>query len=171
MPKIKLTDKELASRYRMKANGKFAVGKPPRYTPEEVKEKIDQYFKDCDNQTKEVVTKDGAVITVKAPTPYTVTGIAIALDVHRDTLHGWSKGGEFADLIKKAKEKVENNLVIRGLENLNNPTVTIFSLKNWFKWKDKQEVHQKVEQVSEDKKKEKLSKLKKIIRSVSEDDN
>lgn len=46
---------------------------------------------------------------------------------------------EFSDTIKKIDEELENRLVTAGLKNKMNATIVIFSLKNNYGWKDKQE--------------------------------
>lgn len=105
-------------------NKKHQGGRPPKYkTKEEIQEKIDKYFMDCDRKNE----------------PYTVTGLCLALDICRDTLSEYMKKDEFSDTIKKAKLKVENYLEKR-LINDNSTTGIIFNLKNNFGWKDKQEV-------------------------------
>jgi len=71
--------------------------------------------------------------------PYTVTGLAVALDTTRDTLIDYQKKDEFSDTIKRAKEMchqyAEDSLFIGK-----NPIGAIFNLKNNYGWQDKQEV-------------------------------
>ena len=70
-------------------------GRPNKITEKkELQEKIDKYFKECDNKSE----------------PYTITGLCIALDICRDTLCEYAKKEEFSDTIKKAKLRVENYL-------------------------------------------------------------
>ena len=45
----------------------------------------------------------------------------------------------FSDTIKKIENELENRLLKLGLKNKANPTLVIFSLKNNYGWKDKQE--------------------------------
>ena len=102
---------------------KHAGGRPPKYnTVEEMQEKIDNYFKECDNRNK----------------PYTITGLALALDLDRKSILNYSEKEEFFHTIKKAKLKVENYLEER-LINDTSTTGIIFNLKNNYGWKDKQE--------------------------------
>lgn len=97
-------------------------GRPSKITEkEELQEKIDKYFKECDNKSE----------------PYTITGLCIALDVCRDTLCEYAKKEEFSDTIKKAKLRVENYLEKHLITD--GGTGIIFNLKNNFGWKDKQE--------------------------------
>ena len=86
---------------------------------------IDKYFKECDEKEK----------------PYTVSGLAYALDTNRQTLLNYEeKFPEFVDTIKNAKAKIEA-FNEEQLYNRNVPTVgVIFNLKNNYDWKDKQEI-------------------------------
>lgn len=102
---------------------KHAGGRPPKYKKkEEIQELIDKYFYDCDKNDE----------------PYTVTGLALALNMSRQDLINYSNKEEFFDTIKKAKLKVENYLEKRLIKD-NSCTGIIFNLKNNYSWKDKQE--------------------------------
>ena len=102
---------------------KHAGGRPPKYNnAEEMQLKIDKYFLDCDNNNE----------------PYTVTGLALALDMSRQDLINYSNKEEFFDTIKKAKLKVENYLEKRLIKDSSCIGI-IFNLKNNYGWKDKQE--------------------------------
>lgn len=103
---------------------KHAGGRPPKYkTKEEMQEKINKYFEQCDECNE----------------PYTVTGLGMALDMSRQDLINYSNKDEFFDTIKKAKLRVENYLEKR-LINDSSTTGIIFNLKNNYGWKDKQEI-------------------------------
>lgn len=100
-----------------------AGGRPVKFSSvEELQSKIDEYFE----------TEDGK------ETP-TVTGLAIALDISRETLndYGNNKSDEFSDAIRRAKAKVA--VVLEQKLYGNNVTGLIFNLKNNFGWKDKTE--------------------------------
>lgn len=136
-----------------------AGGRPLKFkTLEELKSKIDKYFVQCDPHVKEVteyvqardksgkLLKDdnGLSYLVKVThlvktvqVPYTVTGLALALDTSRRTLLDYQEKDEYSHTIKEAKDKVESYLEM----NLNgtSPTGTIFNLKNNFEWRDKTE--------------------------------
>lgn len=102
---------------------KHAGGRPPKYnTAEEMQEKIDDYFKQCDYSDR----------------PYTITGLALALDMDRRTLLNYGEKEEFFPTIKKAKLRVENYLEERLIRDTS-CTGIIFNLKNNYGWKDKQE--------------------------------
>lgn len=99
-------------------------GRPKKYTEVEImQQKIDKYFLEC-NQKKE---------------PYTITGLALALDLDRKSINNYAKDDEFFPTIKKAKLKVENYLE-KNLITGGNSTGTIFNLKNNFEWSDKQQI-------------------------------
>jgi hypothetical protein len=65
-----------------------------------------------------------------------MSGLAYALDMDRKSLLNYSKDEKFFPTIKKAKEKVEQQLEENALSNKSNSTFTIFNLKNNFGWKD-----------------------------------
>ena len=100
------------------------VGRPKLYEDVEQMEKdIEKYFKECDKKDK----------------PYTVSGLAYALDMDRRSLLNYSKDEKFFPTIKRAKQKIEQQLEEKGLMGTSNATFTIFNLKNNFDWVDKQE--------------------------------
>lgn len=99
-------------------------GRPLKYeTVEELNEAISKYFAECDMFEE----------------PYTITGLALALDVDRKTLNNYAERDEFFPTIKKAKLRVENYLEKRLIKDTST-TGIIFNLKNNFDWKDKQEI-------------------------------
>jgi hypothetical protein len=99
-------------------------GRPLKFkTVKELQKKIDAYFKKCD----------------KDEDPYTITGLALALDTSRQGLINYDEKEGFIDTIKKAKLKVENYLETKSLKGDIVPVITIFNLKNNFGWKDKTE--------------------------------
>ena len=100
------------------------MGRPKLYNSvEELEKDISDYFKMCDKKDK----------------PYTMSGLALALDMDRKTLINYSKDEEFFHTIKNARQRVEAQLEENALFNKANPTFTIFNLKNNFNWKDKHE--------------------------------
>ena len=85
---------------------------------------IDKYFIECDEKGK----------------PYTMSGLAYALDMDRRSLLNYSKDEDFFPTIKKAREKIEQQLEENALMGKTNSTFTIFNLKNNYGWKDQVEV-------------------------------
>ena len=109
------------------------VGRPLLFqSVEQLQSLIDKYFEECD-ETNE---------------PYTITGLADALDTDRATLVRYEHKDEFYNTIKKAKRKVERQFEKRSLKGEYNPTIAIFLMKNNFGYQDK--VDLSVEQVEED---------------------
>lgn len=91
----------------------------------------------------------GDNVSIAAPAPYTMSGLARYLGVARDTLIRYGKDDEFYDTIKAAKAKVEEDIETRLLEG-KNATGAIFALKNNHGWVDKTEVdntHQVVQPI------------------------
>ena len=108
-------------------------GRPLKFqSVEHLQTLIDKYFEECDLNNE----------------PYTITGLACALDVDRCTLVRYQERDEFCNTIKKAKRKVEKQFEERSLQGKYNPTIAIFLMKNNFGYQDK--VDLSVESVEED---------------------
>ena len=102
---------------------KRSVGRPRKYTVFQAQKLIDVYFRTC-KDTK---------------TPYTITGLALALDTGRKYLCQWAEQDDgLGNAIKKAKTKVENYVETLLLSS-KNAGGAIFWLKN-FGWTDRQEI-------------------------------
>lgn len=135
------------------------MGRPLKFkSVEELQEKIDNYFNNCDphvetvtewvqaRDTKGALKKDEngqnylIEIThqvVTKPIHYTITGLALALDTTRETLLDYEEKDEYSDTIKKAKLKVHNYVETKLFDG--NATGPIFNLKNNYGWVDKSE--------------------------------
>lgn len=101
------------------------AGRPLKFqSVQELQERIDSYFSECEEKEKVV----------------SVTGLALYLDTSRETLLDYQEKPEFSDAIKKAKLRCENWVEEGALSNKVNATSAIFNLKNNFGWKDKQEM-------------------------------
>jgi len=111
-------------------------------TAEDLQAAIDSYFHWCDSQTAQIPNKDGELITVPNPKPYTVSGLAVYLGTSRRVLLNYEKmeqKPEYVHAIKTAKQKIESFVE----ESLWKPKIApgvIFNLKNNFGWKDQQSV-------------------------------
>jgi hypothetical protein len=103
---------------------------------EELEDKINEYFEWCDKQ-KEVIKTDKGVKVIHKP--YTISGLCVCLDIDKSTLLRWENEEQFCNTIKKAKMRIENWIEEKSLTGELNPTVSIFNLKNNFKWRDKDE--------------------------------
>jgi hypothetical protein len=97
-------------------------GRPLKFaTVEALQKKADAYFAECIANKK----------------PFTITGLALALDTSRETLCNYEDKAEYFDTIKRAKLRCENyaeELLLTG----SNAAGAIFALKN-YGWRDKQE--------------------------------
>lgn len=125
--------------------GKNKVGRPLKFkSVEELENRIKEYFKECDRWRPVQVVFKWEVNTVMKQIPYTITGLASFLWTNRQTLINYEEKEEYFDTIKKAKEKVERDMEERAMMWENNATMSIFSLKNNFDWKDKSEVDETI---------------------------
>ncbi len=124
-------------------------GRPVKYeTVEALQEAIDEYFDYCDNKTKRQWSeKQGDMVTAD-PEPYTMAGLAYALDLSRQGLMEYkNKNAGFSDAIKRARNRIEAD-VERRMNGKDTFTAgLIFNAKNNFAWKDKTEQDIKVDGV------------------------
>lgn len=137
------------------------TGRPLKFqTAAELQQKIDEYFGKCEphiaKQQVQVRKQDGSMYWAEQEymtdqQPYTITGLALALDTTRKTLLDYETGDydnkdldegirqEFSDTIKKAKLKIHEFNESRLFSGQMVAGV-IFSLKNNFGWKDSKEL-------------------------------
>lgn len=127
-------------------------GAPPKYkNVSEIKELIDNYFKECEGEPflnedgQPLTTEKGAVIYKKSPKPLTVTGLALALGFNsRQSLLNYQEKPEFLDTITRAKSRVEEYAEER-LFDKDGANGAKFSLANNFRgWSEKQEIKAQV---------------------------
>lgn len=117
------------------------AGRPLKFsTPEILQELVDNYFSYCDENDK----------------PYTVSGLAVFIDTSRETLMDYEDEikklscepetrKRFADVIKKAKAKVEASYEERLFKGT--PVGAIFALKNMKTgWADERSLNQTIKQ-------------------------
>lgn len=125
------------------------VGRPPKYkSKEEMEEKIEQYFKDCeghpltDDKGNQVYNKLGHPVIVDKRPP-TVTGLALALGFNtRLSLLNYQGKKEFMNTIMRAKARVEQYAEER-LFDKDGTSGAQFSLRNNFKgWNTEQQDNQ-----------------------------
>ena len=124
---------------------KHAGGRPPKFkTKEEIQEKIDKYFSSCFspilNRNCEIVRDDKGKPILQQTRPFTITGLADALDMSRQCLLNYEGKKEFFDTIMRAKRKCELYTEER-LFDKDGVNGAKFSLaNNYDNWKEKQEV-------------------------------
>lgn len=92
------------------------IGRPTKYNPQIIYPKVKKYISSCSNQIGELPS---------------VEGLALALDVHVDTLYEWStKYPPFSEAIKKILTKQKKKLMDDGLYKKGaNAIMAIFLLK------------------------------------------
>jgi hypothetical protein len=135
-------------------------GKPPKYMPEELEEKIVEYFKYVDDINKQRKLKRFEGEKLK---PFTISGICVFLDISMETWAEYSKKQEYAEPIKRAKSRVMNHIE-EGMMNGTLSTIgSIFNLKNNFGWVDKIEVNTTTssDQLNQDDIQARINELKK----------
>jgi len=113
---------------------------------------IDAYFDSCyaevvvkDKDGHACVDEDGTVMReMQQVEPFTITGLALALDTSRETLmeietqrSGYDDG--FVDAIKRAKLRCQQ-YAERRMFQARNPAGAIFALKN-YGWRDTQDIN------------------------------
>ena len=134
-------------------------GRPRAYTPQQLEKGIQDYFNSITitypvyDSRKVGEDGEGKPIYEQIPrlnnngkqiykTDYhehpSFTGLAIYLNVNKDTLTEYGNQADYSVTIKRAKQKIENYLEDHLYGN--NVTGIIFNLKNNYGWKDKQEI-------------------------------
>ncbi|MEY4573261.1 MAG: Flavobacterium phage vB FspM pippi8 [Bacteroidota bacterium] len=113
----------------------MGAGQPPYYnSPDELQNKIDEYFKSGINTRKVIIGKGEDKTEIEVPVP-TISGLAIFLGFEsRQSLYDYGKRPEYSYIIKKAQFFIE-----RGYEEqlqVGNTVGAIFALKN-MGWIDK----------------------------------
>jgi hypothetical protein len=125
----------------------YKTGRPPKYkSVEEIQEKIDAYFKECegtvltDSDGRPFTDKNGMPI-IYGEKPLTITGLALALGfTSRQALLNYQAKKEFVDTITRAKAIVERYAEER-LFDKDGANGAKFSLANNFEgWKEKREI-------------------------------
>jgi len=126
------------------------MGRPKLYTSvDEVASIIEEYFNYCDNRIQHIYSaKADGVIEVMNPAPYTMSGLALALDMDRKSLLNYSKQEDFFPTIKKARERVEADIEERMNDKQTFTPGLIFNAKNNFGWVDAQRVDARIETVT-----------------------
>ena len=95
----------------------------------------------CDNTViKKQFDKEWNIIE-EITKPYTITWLALYLDVSYNTLKNYTEKEEFFKTVLKARTIVLNNMEENALTNKTNTTFTIFSCKNWYWMTDRQDLN------------------------------
>lgn len=117
------------------------VGRKLKFkTVEKLEEAIKEYFDNCDNRLIQGYdNKNNEQFAYISPEPYTMSGLAYALDMDRRSLLNYGKRGQFFPTIKRARRRVATDVERRLMEG-KNAAGAIFNLKNNFGWKDESQV-------------------------------
>jgi hypothetical protein len=109
-------------------------GRPPKYkNPEELQERVDDYFKNL--PTTKVVAGDDVVDVPVA----TITGLALHLGFcDRASFYDYENRDDFSHAIKSARLRIENDYEMQLRTARVGHAGVIFALKN-LGWKDKHE--------------------------------
>jgi len=138
-----------------------SVGRPRKFSsPEDLESKIDAYFASCTEET----TDEQGKTKIRYKRPYTITGLALALDTTRKTLLNYRKEyeAEYLPSLKKALE-ICQNFAEENLYTGKQVAGTIFVLKNNYGWKDVQEINVKaIEELSDEELERKIGQLQQV---------
>ena len=110
--------------------------RPQKYTPEELLNKSQEYFKKCDDTLISFDKTTWKTVTKSK----TLSWLCLWLKVSKDYISEKVKDDRFSETIKQIRLEVENNIEEWILHWSYNSTSWIFNLKNNFDWKDKSEV-------------------------------
>lgn len=103
-------------------------------TPEELQAAVDSYFEACDNETIAVLhkqlDKSGQPVRLDIKRPYTVEGLAMHLNTSRMVILNYEGREEYAEIISKAKQRITQHKVERGLIGAYEPRFAMFDLIN-----------------------------------------
>lgn len=120
---------------------KNKAGQPRKYeTEEELQDVINDYFRSCmkpvyqrGRPVKDPISGDFVFEIVK---PFTMSGLAEALDMSRQTLLNYSNDEKFFDTIERARRKIERFAEEKLFEK-ETCNGSKFSLSNNFGWAEK----------------------------------
>lgn len=123
-------------------NGNPPGGRPLKYDdPDELQRAIDQYFDDCD---QEIIVKQHphskGITEVKTPKPYTMAGLARALNIDRDTLNNYKKYDRFFGVIMRARDKVHEQNLSLALLGCHDSKIAALNLASNYGYATKKDV-------------------------------
>ena len=99
-------------------------------TVEELEEKIESFYDYCEEREL----------------PLTFERLAVFLGVDRKTVYNYSEKDEFFPTFKRVRERIQADIMEKGLSGSINPTFGIFCLKN-YGYTDKQEIESTVRNI------------------------
>lgn len=108
--------------------------RPLKYTPEELQDKANEYFKYCEATLVETS------YWKKIPLPKTLSWLCKWLKVSKDYISEKIKDEQFSEITKLIKIEVENDIELNAMLWFLNPTIANRNLSANFDWKDKSEI-------------------------------
>ena len=114
----------------MKDADKTKTGRPRIFeSVEQMQVAIDAYFKRCDETIikKQHVTGKGVTI-VETPTPYTMAGLARALNMDRKTLNNYAHRDEFFPAITRARDRIHEQNVTHAMVGCHDSRIAALNL-------------------------------------------
>lgn len=120
-------------------------GRPLAYqSASELEAAVNAYFADCDSKiiNKQVVQK-GIIVEVPTPTPYTMAGLARALNVDRMTLIRYGdvdNRPEYCGIIAQARKKIEESNVTLALVGCHESRIAALNLTSNYGYGDRVDI-------------------------------
>ena len=108
--------------------------RPLKYTPEELEQKANEYFKHCEATLVETS------YWKKIPLPKTLSWLCKWLKVSKDYISEKIKDEKFSEITKLIKIEVENDIELNAMLWFLNPTIASRNLSANFDWREKTEV-------------------------------
>lgn len=113
------------------------AGRPPAWeTPEAMEKAIQEFFDICDGK----IGQDDIPPEKRHRRPYTLSGLAVHLDVTRQLISRYNKKDGFCDILRRARAKCEAWLVENAIMENSSSNFTAFVLKNGHNFEEKQKL-------------------------------
>lgn len=130
---------KMGEKTRKKTGRPFAIK-----SREDLQEKIDKYFADCESKP---IVIDGKIMLDKngfpvydGGRPLTMSGLAYSLGIDRTTLINYGKSEDYGDIVSRAKNRVEQYMEER-LFDKDGANGAKFALSNNYSgWADRQDI-------------------------------
>lgn len=111
----------------------------------ELKKLSCKYFKQCDSRKKKKSVKNGGVVEVPDPAPYTIEGLSLALGVTSQTFRNWEKqDDEVGEYCRLLRERVCENRVVGGLDGTQNSAIVKLTLVNQHGYQERLDIETSV---------------------------
>lgn len=125
------------------------AGRPPKWAwdePERLQAAVDEYFDKCEKRiiTKQVVSK-GEVIKMKVPTPPTIIGLCVHLDISEQCLSEYGNSEAFGEVISRARARVKEATASVAMIGALEPKIAGLILSSDFGYTTKSQVDLSVE--------------------------